>query len=348
MQSTNLNIFRQARYFPALDGLRAISVLLVMLVHLKDKTFILKHVPGWIGVDIFFVLSGFLITTLLLREQEQSGSVSYRAFYVRRVFRILPIYLLILLVYCGVCYFVRHGATWQEFRSGLPYYAVFLNEFAKPEIPFSYSWTLGIEEKFYVLWPCIAFALCHSLRARVWTCFILAIACLFLPFQLGRSYLGLLLGATLALTLAWEGASRLANLAQRTPIYVPLSAVIISLGLVDYSARFVPLFDGAIAALIIHLLLAPSRIRLLLEHRILTWFGKRSYSMYLVHLLVLNFIVAAARPQTTFSQLVVLLIAYLAASIVANVLYVSVEEPARKLGRRLVAPATKSIAAEAR
>lgn len=333
---SDLTNFREARYFPVLDGLRAISVFLVMLVHFKDKAPIFRHLPGWVGVDIFFVLSGFLITTLLLREHEDTGRVSYKSFYVRRLFRIVPVYLLVLLGYCVVCYTVQNGARWADFRSGLPYYAFFLNEFTKPEIPFWYSWTLGIEEKFYLLWPCIAFGFCHSLRARFWTCLILVSACLLLPFQLGRSYVALLLGAALAVAMASIYAASLARIVRRVPVALLCLAVLLSFAIVGVNDRFVLIFDLSIAALITHLLLVPTRIRSLLAHPRLTWFGKRSYSMYLVHLLVLNSVVAFTRPKSLISQSLVLLLAYFATGLVAHCLYISVEEPARNLGKRLL------------
>jgi peptidoglycan/LPS O-acetylase OafA/YrhL len=72
------------RYVPAFDGLRALAVMLVFLFHTR-------HVPGgWVGVDIFFVLSGYLITSILLAEHERTGVISLRHFYIRRACRLLP------------------------------------------------------------------------------------------------------------------------------------------------------------------------------------------------------------------------------------------------------------------
>ena len=90
-------------YFASLDGLRAISVFLVIIEHIRIKEPWLAHIPGRLGVDIFFVLSGYLITALLLQEQETSGRVDLFAFYMRRLFRIVPIYLLVLSVYLVAC-----------------------------------------------------------------------------------------------------------------------------------------------------------------------------------------------------------------------------------------------------
>ena len=101
MSTVDYDGFKQARRFQALDGIRAIAVLLVMTVHAGAHSDFLpwEIVDGRGGVTMFFVLSGFLITTLLLREEEARGRVSLKAFYVRRVMRLAPLYYLVLGVY---------------------------------------------------------------------------------------------------------------------------------------------------------------------------------------------------------------------------------------------------------
>src|SRR5215471_12676618 len=121
--------FRSLRRFAALDGVRAIAVLLVVVTHSRGPR-PLHYLAGWNGVTIFFVLSGFLITTLALREEEQSGRMSLRSFYVRRAFRILPLYMLVLLLYLPIVFLLRIGDA-TKFRHAIPFYASPL-----PEIPF--------------------------------------------------------------------------------------------------------------------------------------------------------------------------------------------------------------------
>jgi peptidoglycan/LPS O-acetylase OafA/YrhL len=99
IEGSMLSAFWSENYFPALDGLRALSILLVFFVHIHVSR---PEIRGWIGVHIFFVLSGFLITTLLLREREHYGRISLRGFYVRRFFRIVPIYFLVLAAYVPI------------------------------------------------------------------------------------------------------------------------------------------------------------------------------------------------------------------------------------------------------
>jgi peptidoglycan/LPS O-acetylase OafA/YrhL len=139
-------------YRPALDGLRAIAALMVMSFHF--------HVPGWpggfLGVDVFFVLSGFLITSLLLEEWQARRSISLRRFYARRALRLLPA-LLLLLVVCGP--FV--GIAW--ILASLGYIANWLLAFQIFHVgPLSHVWSLSVEEQFYLVWPFTLLTLLRS------------------------------------------------------------------------------------------------------------------------------------------------------------------------------------------
>src|ERR1700761_6862061 len=89
--------FKKERYFAALDGARALSILLVITWHVDERRW--AYLSGYTGVVIFFVLSGFLIHTLLLREEDRSGTVSLKGFYLRRCFRILPLYFVVIGMY---------------------------------------------------------------------------------------------------------------------------------------------------------------------------------------------------------------------------------------------------------
>lgn len=128
-------------HVPALDGLRGAAVLMVVAMH----NFAMPM--GWIGVDVFFVLSGFLITRILLQSRESERY--FVPFYARRALRILPAYFLILLVT-----FVTHPTT----HAKIWWYAAYLSNFnwvtSEYEIPWLYhTWSLSIEEQFYLIWP---------------------------------------------------------------------------------------------------------------------------------------------------------------------------------------------------
>ena len=150
---TDFPKFDAARYFPSLDGMRAFCVLLVMFNHVHAV--VPKWIVGWLGVDVFFVLSGFLITTLLIREKARSGRISLKAFYTRRFYRIVPVYLFTVLLYAVAVRVTHDVVKTDQFNAALPWLMTFMQEF-RPNTTgnvLGHGWTLGIEEKFYVFWP---------------------------------------------------------------------------------------------------------------------------------------------------------------------------------------------------
>jgi len=134
---------------PGLDGVRALAVLLVIAGH-----FGFEQVNAAFGVMMFFVLSGFLITWLMLKEIEGSGTVSLREFYRRRMLRIFPAFYAFWLFVVGL-YFVRgHELRTGEAVSAFFYYSNYYLTFGSTEdSPFGHTWSLSIEEQFYLLWP---------------------------------------------------------------------------------------------------------------------------------------------------------------------------------------------------
>lgn len=106
---------------------------------------------GFLGVDFFFVLSGFLITTLLLREEDRNGNFSVKGFYWRRCLRIIPVYFLVVST-LGFYYIGIEGQT--EYLGILPFYYLFLSNFLASDIPMlGPTWSLSVEEQFYLVWP---------------------------------------------------------------------------------------------------------------------------------------------------------------------------------------------------
>jgi len=160
-------------YVPALDGIRAIAILLVLLYHAHIEPF---H-GGFIGVDIFFVVSGFLITALLMEEYQYSGSVSYKHFLFRRVRRLLPaVFVLLAVVGIWTALFSKRNLEqfqqdvgpaifyvsnwWQIFWNDIPY-------FASTEPPLlRHMWSLALEEQWYIFWP-LCFILLQRIRKNV-------------------------------------------------------------------------------------------------------------------------------------------------------------------------------------
>jgi peptidoglycan/LPS O-acetylase OafA/YrhL len=145
---------------PALDGVRAVAVFLVILYHYG-----FSRVPGGHGVMLFFVLSGFLITWLLLKENDKTGTISLKGFYWRRVLRIFPAFYVFWFLMVAYLLLRGKGVPWPHALSAFfytsNYYAAFNNH---PENLFSHTWSLCIEEQFYFLWPAAFILLRHNLR----------------------------------------------------------------------------------------------------------------------------------------------------------------------------------------
>jgi peptidoglycan/LPS O-acetylase OafA/YrhL len=152
---------RQRGYLPALDGLRAVAILGVLAFHLDVPGAAL----GWAGVELFFVLSGFLITRILLASRESPSY--FRDFYIRRALRIFPIY------YLFVMFAARAAPAWHIAPGpALPYYLTYTQNFVQVATRFraglpltEHTWTLAIEEQFYLAWPLVIF---FAAGKRLW------------------------------------------------------------------------------------------------------------------------------------------------------------------------------------
>ena len=161
--------YMQRKYFGSLDGLRCFCIALVLWHHRERILPESIELPmifsrGFTGVDFFFVLSGFLITTLLLREEAQEGRFSLGGFYKRRILRIIPVYFLVVTLAAVWWIGIRGQEKWWAY---LPYYYVFLANFLEVDIPLlAPTWSLSVEEQFYMVWPLLMLAL-PVLRWRV-------------------------------------------------------------------------------------------------------------------------------------------------------------------------------------
>lgn len=150
--------FRGTRHFGSLDGVRCVSILAVLWHH-TDHTWVQMAWAGrgFLGVDMFFVLSGFLIVTLILREKEKSGTVSLRNFYLRRTLRIFPIYYALILTLAVAYALLKAGdPDTRRLLDNLPLYLLYLSNFAPTHANnLGHTWSLATEEQFYLIWPAL-------------------------------------------------------------------------------------------------------------------------------------------------------------------------------------------------
>jgi len=163
---------RSIGYIPTLDGLRAIAITLVIGLHARalDPAVPAVLANGYVGVLIFFALSGYLITTHLLREHDATGRISIRNFYERRAFRILPPAILYLAVLAALASSGIIVCEWPSIRAALFFYA----NYADHRWAVGHFWSLSVEEHFYLLWPALLIA--FGVRRGWRTALILVVA----------------------------------------------------------------------------------------------------------------------------------------------------------------------------
>ncbi|WP_007509385.1 MULTISPECIES: acyltransferase family protein [Pseudofrankia] len=157
---------RRGGYNPALDGIRALAVLCVLVFHMDSLP------GGYLGVDVFFVLSGFLITGQLLAERDRTGGVSLRRFYVRRAYRLMPAFWLLALVGFMAVVLLGVGTAGErsEFLDSLASSMLYVNNYFQVVRQstgagwLGHTWSLSLEEQFYLLWPLALIALCRRPR----------------------------------------------------------------------------------------------------------------------------------------------------------------------------------------
>jgi peptidoglycan/LPS O-acetylase OafA/YrhL len=324
---------------PGLDGLRAVAALLVVGFHLTDAVWPLN--VGWAGVPIFFVLSGYLITRLS-RADETGTGFSFRSFWIRRVTRIIPLYLLALCAFM-LLPFLGQGGGWSTVARTLPWYLTFNGEYVQHG-PMTVAWSLGIEEKFYLLWPVIAFALLAGRRVRLPLTAAGAAVCLAIAATTDvpniDGYAALLVGATIALLedrAGWVGDGMPSALARPSGGWLAAAAVVAALlGAnlpADQGWTYVAL-SLATAALILHLVHGRSAVNRLLSTTPMRWLGRRSYGIYLIHTLALTVavkVVPGGVPlRTLWVGLGCLLLTFAASDIAHRLL----ETPCIRWGRR--------------
>ena len=284
------------RHFGSLDGLRCLSILPVVWHHSTPRPLPGIWGKGPAGVDLFFCISGFLITTLLLREKTRTGSVALGAFYVRRALRILPLYYAVLLAYVLYAFLLSPTLPQRaHFFRSLPLYASFTaNWFADfgvvHPILFAFAWSLCVEEQFYAFWPWIV-RWCSARSALLAMCALIVI-----DWCAERSAMGgyarrvitsfsapIGFGALLALAFsdrfAFDALYRL--LGRRWSAPLALAAVF---GLLFWPAAPLFVFQASLAALVGSCVIQEHNgLSRLLRARAVSDVGAVSYGLYLLN-----------------------------------------------------------------
>ena len=296
-------------YRPALDGIRAFAILAVLVFHAGSRS---PLKGGFIGVDLFFVLSGFLITTLLLEEHQQTGRIRLSSFYLRRARRLLPA-LVVTVGLVGIIYLayprldVGMGYV-ASVTSALFYASDFVIAFGHSPGLLGHTWSLAIEEQFYIVIPVTLIVLLRRGWARTRLSLLaLLLACVssvdravswlaqrnwtHVYFRPDARADGLLLGVALAAFYGNDtGIARVRRVAAG-----PAAAVVGSVGLVllgvELNEKRAAVYLGGLsiavvccALVVAHAVTADrSWLRRLLELSPLVWIGARSYGIYLYH-----------------------------------------------------------------
>ena len=330
------------QYHREIDGLRAISVLVIILFHLKVEAF----AGGFVGVDVFFVVSGFLITRIIVGGLNE-GSFTFRDFYIRRTTRILPaLVVTVIAVLAVAAYLQLPDALVHTAREGL-FALLSLSNFyywseadywarAAENYPLLHTWSLGVEEQFYLVYPLLLFV-SHRIAGMRGVVVLLVVvvvagtaaseytlhvdrtaAFYFTPLRFYEFALG---GLATLLVARSEG-----------PLLPPVAAglaTVLGVGLILFASLtfsgWHPL-PGALmlvpvgGAVLILLAGSSAGARLLLINPLMAWIGRISYSLYLVHWPIVVFYRYRTGPTLTPLEQVVLVVTMLLAAQALNTL----------------------------
>jgi peptidoglycan/LPS O-acetylase OafA/YrhL len=337
-----------SQYRPDLDGLRAISCLLVFFYHVYNSKSWNGQLPwigllqGWDGVYIFFVLSGFLITSLLIGEERKFGRIHFGRFLIRREFRIVPAYYAVIALYGILCLTPLARQYSEQYRAGFWYWVLYSGDIAThlKEVGtlFGHSWSLAVEQRFYFIWPFVLFGFYRSWPFRAAVFFFAICAAHSVPA--GNGYLALVLGSGVAFLHA-EGIGQ--QFLRKLPIAVSTGALLLWVAVLRWHPGYIAPFSLLAAVFVYHLNVHHTAgqenwVKRSLGASPLVWLGQRSYSFYLLHVICLNVALRVVDTSGVGGAIAALALGLSLTLIVSALSYQLIEEPFRKLGKRLADP----------
>ena len=342
----------KVNYRPEIDGLRAIAVFSVIIYHARDS-----FLPGgFLGVDIFFVISGYLITSLILKELKLTNSFSFSNFYERRVRRIIPALLAVMIFSTCISYFALLPTSFDDFSRSLissifsvsNFYFHYTDNLYAAESsllkPLMHTWSLSVEEQFYIIFPITIFAIYKFSRKNVFLAIIFGIivSLIFAQYYSIRDtsinfYLlpsrgfELLLGSLLAKLEVDKGVKiRNSNLLL-SKIFPSIGLIFIFFSLFLFNNRMLlPSLHSLVPIIGTMLIIWYSNkdeiITKILSNRVLVFFGLISYSLYLFHYPIFAFSRYLNLLEGDLLKRILLLVSLLSISILS---YFFIEKPFR-------------------
>lgn len=353
------------RYLPSLDALRAIAVLSVIVYHINPN-----YLPGgFLGVDLFFVLSGYLITSLILNEYQEHNRVNFIKFYIKRARRLLPaVYVMISLVlvfmvvfnnylleksYIDALYAYIYSSNWWYIFNNLDYFDNFVSA-----SPYKHLWSLAIEEQFYLLFPLLFLFLSKlNVKKDKLSIFKYALICLavvslgshifmFDINSINRVYYGsdtrmfeLLIGAIFSIIFPMESLSEKMSKkdSDRYVLVAGISTLIFIVSMFFVTEYSVFLYYGGFllyallfAVIIISVGHQQTKVSRIFSFKPLVYIGKISYSLYLWHFPVI--ILTTVNINTDSTNIIANIFRLFLIFVLAILSYQYIETPIRKKG----------------
>lgn len=330
-------------YVPSLDGLRAIAIILVLFLHANFRL----GTNGGLGVAVFFALSGFLITTLLLEEFHKTSTISFKGFYVRRTMRLFPpLYMLLAIVFIYAIFFRtgidQHNIFKDIIASGLYFYNIARAlGWCTKEILLYHTWSLSVEEQFYLIWPFILF-LCIKIKALKKLHFFLTLFILLVWVLKPLGYIPFVAGSIIKESIFIGCLGALWRWNNDSPKNIPeivillLFALILIMGVVPFALPYYDSFFNICSIfsviIILHLVNNTKGITSkFLSNKTMVFLGKISYSLYLWHLPVFRLFYY----HSTLPPLVSFVLKFVVSFVLAILSWYTVEKATTALGRKL-------------